>query len=216
MDEQFDNPYLPDWQSRVYNCDFAFFNRYSDNKDNLDNISSYLKFLEEDGEIKIWAHDGYDNSNLKYETESIENILSEFNSDRPKNEIKYTGKYIYEKIEIIKNFDRSDPNFTPEAAKEINIAYTSTNNLIMYYDDDSEWRFIEINDRDINEPYIGLFAADGGGGSASTYIYFKNDYLIYHSEYWRYDMETEELKYDVKYEVYYKKTASGSMAETDY
>jgi hypothetical protein len=85
----------------------------------------------------------------------------------------------------------------------------------MYEGNDSEWRYIEINYRDTNA-YIGLFAADGGGGSASVYIYFKNDYLVYHHNFHRYDMETEELKYDVEYNIYYKKTASDNMAKTDY
>jgi len=80
----------------------------------------------------------------------------------------------------------------------------------MYEDDDSKWRYIEIDDRDINEPGINLFAADGGGNSASDYIYFKNNYLIYHREYHHYDMETETMESDVKYEMYYKKTASGN------
>jgi len=217
LDEQFDNPYLPEkWREMhdLSDCDFAFFDRYSDSKDNLNNISSYLKFLEKDGEMKIWA---CYNSNVygAYGPQSIENILSYFKF--PQKRIRYTGKYVYEKIEIIKNFDRDDPNYTPAAGtKEIYITYSDLNNLIMYEDDDSKWRYIEINDRDINNPGIGLFAADGGGGSASTYIYFKNDDLIYHRDFHRYDMETEELLYDVEYNIYYKKTASGNMAETDY
>jgi len=74
LDEQFDNPHLPEKYSGIYDCDFAFFDKYSDSKENLDNISSYIKFLEEDGEMKIWAC--YSNNAYgEYGPQSIENIL---------------------------------------------------------------------------------------------------------------------------------------------
>jgi hypothetical protein len=215
LDEQFDNPYLPtkaiDKWAGLYNCDFAFFNRYSADKDNLDNISSYLKFLEEDGEIKIWARDGSSSSpDLIYKPQSLENILKTFNN--PKKEIKYTGKYRYEKIEIIKKFDRKNPNYTPKTEhKEICITYTGTNQLIMYYDNryynEDDWHYIYIDD--IDNPHISLLVADGGGSSTNIYYYIYNDYLKYHLEHSRYNMNTDIKEYDIEYNVYYKKTANG-------
>jgi hypothetical protein len=203
LDEQFDNPDLPDILSERYkcDCDFMFFRRFSDSKENLDNVSAYIKFLEEGGVMKIWA--SYDrNAYGGYEPKSLDEILTTFSN--PKKEIQYTGKYVYEKIEIIKKFNRSDPNYTPKAGtKEIYITYSDLKNLIMYKDNDSEWRYIVIED--INNPSIGLFAADGGGNSSHEYIYFRNDYLIYHIEHHIYDMETESLKTSVEYEMYYKK-----------
>jgi hypothetical protein len=201
LNEQFDNV---DGRTNADfgSYDFAFGARSGSDKRRP--VVYFIKFLTKDGITRITT---YINDYYKtYESQNIEEIFVDSINQGKKTQIQYTGRYEYEKIEIIEDSDNIDP-LSKVNIKEINITFTDIGNLYMYgnYIDDNEYeefgRFFYIPDND--NPNIHVYASDGGGNSGNAYYYFNGDYIIYHELYDRHDSICE-------YEIYYKKIANGT------
>jgi len=168
----------------------------------------HLHFEEKDGEINFGVVNGGQGLAM-HPSKDINKILAELSNPRKSTQALYTGRYVFERIEIISDIGSTADLFKNQQ-DEINIAFTRAGNFYMWSNNDKSTRmFFYIGDDEIPRMFVQV--ADGGGGSLEQYYYFEKDYLIfYFNSYFNagfgsgYDMPEHTA-----YRIYYKKSTNG-------
>lgn len=148
------------------------------NRNQFGHMLARVTFMEMEGDITIMiVYAG--GAISRHPSNDINEILAELSDQRRETQLRYTGMFVFDRIEIVNNIGSSDDTFVIPF-DEIMISFSETGNLVMWDGSDkTTGNSFYISNHDFPE-FFGVHA-NGGGGYSSRYWYFDGDYLIFYS-----------------------------------
>jgi hypothetical protein len=194
---------LPEWTPNNVTLILRFgYRNRSKYTDWVGLMHDYIEFTEKNNEVSIRLVVG-GTTCRQLPTNNISELLPKYFDYRRKTQIQFTGKYEFERIEIISDIRNFEITFS--TFEEIFITDTESGNLFIYFNNDITNKGIfYINNNEVAKFFSS--AAEGGGIGRDSYYYFEDDFLIYYYFSFRnYDGGDGTDDYNIFYKVYYKK-----------
>jgi hypothetical protein len=187
-----------------------------------DGVRDWLKITEKDEIVEITA--AYDARRLNLpQLNNLEEILTRLHSNKAETHAQYAGRYVFEKIEMIKKigFEGRDPfsfltnpwSWSVEDRNEIIISFTGAGNLHMRRSLPEENNFFSIdNDSDLwfldhsNPDFLINWWAGGGiyDVEENSLFYFDDDYIVFYYYFSRLNEQFDDRHY-IEFKIFYRK-----------
>jgi len=170
-------------------------------------------FISSDGNITICATLNFVQFVFP-QSNNIKEILAELQSNRAETQMQYTGRFVFERMEILNDIGVTIENLgdwqygwvRPKIrTEEINISFTGAGNLYVSGIPLLFGNFAYINDHDNPE-----FVIDYGASSGVSHfeiLMFSDDYLIIHFEYRSWGIGGGIFTHS-EYRIYYRRTTN--------